>query len=135
MTEIIGKVKTHTSAYKARCYLCAGVIDALAPHTLTYLERGDAFYDDEDDDEAWDMWSVHSHHACEALLDLAPDIIPEDDSGAYERPCQDLVYIYLDTLQDPRGLLERVEDERHRAWLLARYERLVALASGQMNLF
>lgn len=134
MTEIIGKVKTHTSAYKSRCYLCAGVIDALAPHTLTYLEAIDRD-DDEGDDEAWDRWSVHSHHACEALLHLAPDIIPEGDDGAYERPCQDLVYIYLDTLQDPRALLERVEDEHHRAWLLARYERLVALASGQMNLF
>lgn len=134
MTEIVGKVKTHTSAYKSRCYLCAGVIDALAPHTLTYLEAIDRD-DDEDDDDAWDNWSVHSHHACEALLDLAPDIVPEGDDGAYERPCQDLVRFYLDTLQDPRGLLERVEDEHHRAWLLARYERLVALASGQMNLF
>ncbi len=129
MTEIIGKVKTHTTAYKSRCYLCAGVIDALAPHTLTYMEAigGD---DEDDDDEAWDMWSVHSHHACEALLDLARDIIPEDDDGAYDRPYQDLVYTYLDTLQDPRALLERVEDEHHRAWLLARYERLIALTSG-----
>lgn len=135
MTEIVGKVKTHTTTYKARCYLCAGVIDALAPHTLTHLEHRDAFRNDHDDDEAWDMWSVHSHHACEALLDLAPDIIPEDDDWAYERPYQDRVYTYLDTLQDPRALLECVEDEHHRAWLLARYEKLIALASGQMNLF
>lgn len=110
---------------RLHCAICKGVIEAQELHRLTYYEDTSCWDDDEDEDEddikRHPAWMERTHLACEALCELCPDLEPDDE----EHGAIDHIHTYLDCHPDPRALIERVEDEGRRAWLLTRYKALL----------
>ena len=120
------------------CAICGGSIEAQSLHRMTHYEDTSCWDEDwdEDEDEEDDedikrhpAWMLRTHLACEALRELCPDLEADDE----EDGPVDHLHAYLDVHPDPRALIERIEDEGYRAWLLGKYAKLLR-HEGQLKL-